>query len=405
MKCSPIWTETEALLASGARRIIHQGGQNSGKTVNILGALAKTLSEEREPSVNTVTSQSFPHLKGGALRDFETYIYPTFKRAISKYHRTDHLFTFTSGSILEFKVFETEMAAHGPKRKRLFINEANTFPYPIFFQLDSRSDQTIIDYNPSLQFWAHEKLHHQDGNHLLISDHTHNPFLSPSKHQEIEDICIFGRDDDGKIIFNDKGEPLVIRGDYELWKVYARGLTGNIQGIIFPKWQMIDEYDYPEDTDSIYSIDFGYTNDPSALIKQTLVGNTLFIKELAYESPLSAREIVRLLRANDFSFEESPLYCEHDPDMIRELRKFGVYNALAARKGAGSIKAGIRLLNTFDVRYTNNSKNIHKERSLYIYEFDKVSGKFTNIPIEYNNHAMDAIRYGTYSHYLRAEAA
>jgi phage terminase large subunit len=392
MKASPIFSETESLLLRGARRIIHQGGQNSGKTVNILGALAKVLSQETEASVNTVTSQSFPHLKGGALRDFETYVYPTFKGAISKYHRTDHLFTFKSGSILEFKVFETEMAAHGPKRKRLFINEANTFPYPIFFQLDSRSDQTIIDYNPSLQFWAHTHLIGQDGNHLLISDHTHNPFLSKEKHQEIENICQF--DASGK----------VVRGDYELWKVYARGLTGNIQGIIFPNWQIIDSCDYPNE-DSVYSVDFGYTNDPTCLVKQTLVGNTLFIKELAYESPLSSRAIVQILRANDFSFEESPLYCEHDPDMIRELRKFGVYNALAARKGPGSIKAGIRLLNTFDVRYTNDSRNIHKEKSMYIYEWDKVSQKFTNIPIEYNNHAMDAIRYGTYSHYLRAEAA
>lgn len=405
MKISPIFTETEELLLRGARRIIHQGGQNSGKTVNILGALAKVIAEDTQATVNTVTSMSFPHLKGGALRDFETYVYPTFKPAIKKYHRTDHLFTFSNDGILEFKVFETEMAAHGPKRKRLFINEANTFPYPIFFQLDSRSDQTIIDYNPSLQFWSHSHLIGQDGNHLLISDHTHNPFLTPEKHKEIEDICQFAYEDDGVTVkLTETGEPVVLRGDFELWKVYARGLTGNIQGIIFPNWQICDESDYP-DEDSIYSIDFGYTNDPTALVKQTLIGNTLFIKELAYESPLSSRDIVRILAANNFSFEESPLYCEHDPDMIRELRKFGVYNALAARKGPGSIKAGIRLLNTFDVRYTNTSRNVHKEKTMYIYEWDKIAQKFTNIPIEYNNHAMDAIRYGTYSHYLRAEAA
>src|SRR5580765_6302095 len=106
----------------GVRRIIHQGGQWSGKTVGILQALATLCNEEEEYSTTTITSMSMPHLKGGALRDFEDYVYPSFKHAIKKYHRTDHVFTFNSGSKIEFKAFENEMTARGAKRKRLFIN-------------------------------------------------------------------------------------------------------------------------------------------------------------------------------------------------------------------------------------------------------------------------------------------
>lgn len=377
MKVSPIFSQTLEKLRYGVRRIIHQGGQWSGKTVNILAAYATLCAEETDGAVTTVTSMSFPHLKGGALRDFEMYVYPHFKGVIKKYHKTDHLFTFNSGGLLEFRVFENEMAARGQKRKRLFINEANFFDKMVYFQLDSRSEQTVIDYNPSIRFWAHEDLIGQPGNDLIISDHRHNPFLTAAKHAEIEAIK-----------------------DPELWKVYARGATGNVMGVIFPNWDMIDDGDFP-DEDCIFSIDYGYTNDPTALIKQVLIGETLFVKELAYEVGLPPKNIVQILKANGYT-KEQPLYSEHDGDMIKALRNLGI-TVFPARKGQGSVNAGIELLKQWNVKYTASSRNLHKERGKYIWEPDKKTGKLTNIPIDSNNHCFDAIRYGAYSRYLRQE--
>lgn len=422
MNVSPIYSKTIELLLAGTRRIVSQGGQYSGKTVNHLGALAELCATEKPdgitPVTTTVTAQSFPHIKGGALRDFEDYVYPSFKNQIKSYHKTDHLFTFNSGMKMEFRVFESEMAARGHKRKRLFINEANSFPYMIFFQLDSRSEQTILDYNPSIRFWAHEKLIGYPENATIYSDHRHNPFLSDAKHQEIENHCVFDyvKDEYGnikldckgnKIIkLNDKGQPRILRGDYELWKVYARGLTGNVSGVIFPDWEMIDDDDFPgdKDLDWVYSTDFGYTVDPTVLIKQAKVGDTLFVKELAYETGLPAINQVQILRANGFDPDISPLYCEHDWDMIRQLRQHGALYAVQANKGQGSIKAGIDLLKQVKVKYPCSSKNIHRERSLYVWEKDKDTGKELNIPIDANNHTFDAIRYGYYTRYLKTGA-
>lgn len=407
MQVTNIFTETVKHLELGTRRLIHQGGTYSGKTVNILPALAKCASEEDDGGVTTVTSMSLPHLKGGALRDFETFVYPQFKGAIKQYHKTDHLFTFKSGSIIEFKVFENEMTARGPKRKRLFVNEANKMDYLIWFALDGRSDQSIIDYNPSVRFWAHTELIGQPGNIQFISDHRGNPFLTPSKHAEIEGICQFKKDENGNIVWyvnpsSGLKEPVILRGDYELWKVYARGLTGNVTGVIFPDWEIIDNNDFPKDEDFIWGIDFGYTIDPTAIMKLCLIGDTLYIDEIAYESGIPGNSIINLLKSSKFDMEESVLYAEHDPDMVRDLRNLGIANVFPARKGQGSVNAGIQLLKQYKVKYTARSRNLNRERSMYVWETEKDTGRLTNVPVDNNNHTFDAIRYAAYTKYLRA---
>lgn len=385
MDGSILYTRNLELMRMGTRRIVNQGGQWSGKTVNILAALATLCAEETpsgtEPIVTTVTAQSFPHLKGGALRDFETFVYPEFKSSIKQYHKTDHLFTFHSGMALEFKSFENEMAARGSKRKRLFVNEANTFDYMVWFQLDSRAEQSIIDYNPSARFWSHEKIIGQPGTELIISDHRHNPFLTEAKHKEIEGYT------------------------GELFKVYSRGLTGNVTGVIFPNWEMIDDDDFPKESETAepftFSIDFGYTVDPTCIIKQVLIGDTLYVKELSYAPGLSPLEIMLIMRANGYVDGVNPFFCEWDKDMIRDLRHHGASYAMPATKGPGSIKAGIALLNRWKVKYTCSSQNLHRERSVYVYEVDKVTQLPTNMPIDRHNHCFDAIRYGAYTRYLK----
>ena len=386
MKVSPIYHATVDELRKGpeyTRIVDHQGGTASGKTVNILGALA-TLAMDDTTGVTTITGPSFPHLKAGALRDFEMYVYPSFQYAIKSYHKTDHLFTFKSGHVLEFKVFENEMLARGPKRKRLFVNEANKMPWDIFFQLNSRSEQSVIDYNPSIRFWAHERVKGEEGTKSFISDHRHNPFLSAQKHREIESYYDFKT---GK-------------GSLEVFKVYARGLTGNVTGLVFPNWEMIDDDLYSKNEDFFWGIDFGYTNDPTCIIKAYRIGKTIFLKEIFYEVGASASQIAQVLIANGYSKSCEHVYCEHDPQMIRELHRWGI-RAKNALKGQGSIQNGILLCNQFDIKYTSSSRNMKREQGLYVYEEDKVTGKHTNVPVDRNNHSFDAARYAIYSKYFR----
>lgn len=394
MFVSSIYTETKDLLQT-RRRIVHQGGQSSGKTVNILGAIADVVA--REPKIATVTSMSFPHLKAGAMRDFERFVMPSFSDAIKQYRKTDHVALFDSGGLIEFKTYETEFDARGAKRDILFVNEANTFDYMTWFQLDSRSNVSVIDYNPTIRFWAHEKVIDEPGTAFRRSWHEHNPFLTADKHREIENIATFDYDKDGNVKLTKDGKPKILKGDLELWKVYARGITGNVQGVIFSDWTMVEdiEWDSP-----FFAIDFGYTNDPTAIVKMERAGESIFVEEIAYQTgSMTPRRIKMMLESNGYD-NNCVVYCEHDGDMIKQLRLLGV-NAIAARKGAGSIKAGIEKLKEYKVYY--KGRNLKTELSMYIWVVDK-EGRTTNVPIDANNHLIDATRYGAYTHFYRRAA-
>ena len=374
MKASIIFEETITLLRNRQRRIVHQGGQSSGKTVNILAAIMVYCSEV-PMTVATVTSMSFPHLKAGALRDFEKYCYDEFRGCIRSYHKTNHVFSLWNGSVIEFKTYEDEFSARGAKRQILFINEANTFDYMTYYQLDSRSELTILDYNPTIRFWCHDKVIGEPGTAFRISDHRHNPFLTKEKHEEIEK-----------------------QKDFELWKVYARGVTGNVKGLIYTGWQMVESF---PDIDYFFSIDYGYTNDPTALVRIGRDGNNIFVDEIAYTTGnFPPRMIANTLKLNGFK-DSSILYSEHDPDMVKQLMMLGI-RAVNARKGDGSLKAGIEKVKEYNVYYTAKSRNIKRELGLYSWQVDQL-GNPTNVPIDANNHALDAIRYGVYSHFYRGK--
>jgi len=365
------------------RRIIHQGGQYSGKTVNIIIALcchaiyntSRRLGYKSE--VITITAESMPSLKGGALRDFEDFCLPYLNQFILQYNRSDRVITFKSGSKMEFKSFDMERKGRGAKRTRLFVNEANSFDYMTFFQLDSRTDiQTIVDYNPTVQFWVHDELIGQPGNQLFISDHRHNPFLTEEKHAQIEGIK-----------------------DEQLWRVYARGKTGNIVGTIYPNWKVIEEM--PVEENVFWGLDFGYTNDPTALVKCVRIGENIFIHECCYTAGLTPSQLLSILKANGYN-DDQVVYCEHDPDIISQLSELGII-AIRARKGPGSINAGILKVKEYNVFYTYTSKNIKLELNRYVWTLDKHTGKPTNAPIDNYNHLMDAVRMAVYTRYHMGE--
>ena len=338
--------------------------------------------------VITVTGESIPNLKKGAYRDAEA-IYggsKALKHLVKFWNRSERIILFHNGSLIEFVSNLTEQSAKNGKRDYLFANEANGISWPIFFQMAIRTrKQIFLDYNPTAAFWAHDNLIGTSPEQndlsatvrLIISDHRHNNFLTPDEHRKIEGIK-----------------------NKELWRVYARGLTGNLEGLIYPDWKKIPDDMFPKDAPIFGGLDFGYTNDPTAGVKVARVGNNIYLHELCYSPGITPENTKQIFMSEGFTSSHS-IYCDHDPDIIAQLRRLDVY-AMPARKGKGSIRAGIFKMYDYNVYYTESSKNLHEERSRYMWKLDPDNGKPTNAPEDAWNHLMDAARYAVYTHFYKS---
>lgn len=381
---------------STADIVVNQGGTDSTKTYSILQVLGVIAVYTKPPLIDpiiTVLSESVPNARKGAYRTWKGIVAstPEFENAVKDWNESDRVITFKSGWIFEFVGATDEQNAKQGKRQYLFANEANGISWLIFWQMAKRTRvRTFIDYNPSAPFWAHENLINKPEPsmndlfakvQLIISDHRHNPFLNAQDHEKTENI-------------KDSG----------LWKVYARGITGNLTGLIFPNWTMIEDEVFANLSEDrkIGGLDFGYTNDPTAGVKVVRIAGNVYFHELCYETAFPPRQILDVYRSVGFKEkDQEPIYCEHDGDMIRQLRQLGLYT-VPARKGPGSIKAGIMKLNEYNVFFTASSKNIDYERKRYMWLKDPDTGKSTNEPVDQFNHLMDACRYAVYTHFYHA---
>lgn len=350
--------------------IVNQGGSSSGKTYSILQVLFTKAIQEY--NVITVVGESIPNLKAGALRD-ALDIYnssPILKSLISDYNRTDRIFQFVNGSIMEFKSYETPQGAKSGKRDYLFINEAQGISKEVFNELHIRTKkQTYIDYNPNAEFWVHEDIIGQPDSKLFISDHRHNPFV-PQK-------------------IRDKIEALRYK-DMELFKVYARGLTGKIEGLVFRNFDIVDSVPFGAELIGV-GIDWGFTNDPTTVIKVFRFNSEIYIDELLYQTGLTNADIISKLNSFGVTRFNSIVADSAEPKSIEDLNRGG-FNVEGAKKGADSIINSIDTLKQFKINITRNSTNTIKEFRSYKWATDS-SGKTINKPVDFNNHAIDAIRY------------
>lgn len=352
--------------------IVNQGGTSSGKTYSILQVLFCRAIEETN-IVITVAGQDIPNLKVGAIRDAQGIVdgTPPFREQIESYNKTDRVYKFKNGSVIEFNSYDDEQDAKSGKRDYLFINEANGIRKAIYDQLALRTrKQVFIDYNPNEEFWVHEHLINEPTTQLFISDHRHNPFLPQAVHDKIEALKY---------------------KDPELFKVYGRGFTGKIEGVIFRDWHIVD--DIPKDATFVGAgLDFGFTNDPTAFVAVYKQDGELWIDELIYETGLTNPEICQKLFHRGFDKNCEIVADSAEPKSIREIQSDGFY-ILPAQKGPDSIRIGINILKRYRLNITKRSTGLRKEIKGYKYKVDKTTGKTLNEPVDFNNHALDALRY------------
>ena len=353
------------------RVVVNQGGTSSGKTYAIMQVLF-LLAMQQPDTIVTVCGQDVPNLKKGAYRDATAIrnnsdVLPVVFPYINEGER---IFKCINGSIIEFSSFKDAQDAKSGKRDYLFINEANGIPYDVYWQLAIRTRKRIfIDYNPTARFWVHDELLGRKGVRLIISDHRRNRFLTAEEHERIESI-----------------------EDAELWKVYARGLTGKITGLVLTRWDIVDALPPREEWKmSAYGLDFGFTNDPSALEHVVEAHGDLYIDELVYATGLTNPDIAHRAQYGGVTRDDQLVADCAEPKSIRELQAQGLW-VTASPKGADSIVSGLDILRRYRLHVTRRSLGIISNLRSYKWASDR-DGNMTNKPEDKNNHGIDAVRY------------
>lgn len=351
--------------------VVNQGGTSSGKTYALLQCIFRHAYEEPN-SILTIAGQDLPNLKVGAIRDAEEIVSQSerLQSLIQTYNKSDYTYHFRNGSIIEFKSYANAQDAKSGKREYLFMNEANGLTWDIWQELNIRTaKKSYLDYNPNEEFWVHEKLIGGTNVLLIISDHRHNAYVAQKIRDKIEAL---------------KDQ------DIELWKVYARGQTGKIEGLIFRNTNIVEGVPYGAKLISS-GLDFGFTNDPTSFVQIYDLGGELYVDELIYETRLTNPDISAKLRQFGVSRNELIYADSAEPKSIQEILNEG-FNIQPVQKGPDSVKMGISILWRYKINITSRSTGLRREIQSYKWKVGK-DGKPLNEPIDLFNHSIDAMRY------------
>ncbi len=372
---TPVFTANlQAYESKLYRGIYNEGSTRSSKTYSEM-QLAAYICSHPELYGNrqiSVVSPSLPHLKKGARKDFLEVADDWGFFREDDFNRTDNIYHFDK-SYVEFFGAEDSTKVRGPGRDILICNELNLIPEDTFRQLAIRTKDIIIaDYNPADEYSYVYKLADDPRNKKIHSTYLNNKGnLTQAQIDEIESL----KD-----------------ADENLWKVYGLGLRGTSSETIYTHWKIVEEL--PGRGERFYGQDFGY-NVASALIDIEYYEGGIYWDEVIYETKLTTGDLIERYKENNVS-KHREIFCDAaEPKTIEELNRAG-YNAKAADK---DVTEGIRKVKSLPLYITRRSINTRKEAGAYKWQVKEVNGekRVLDEPVKFNDHAMDAGRYGTFT--------
>lgn len=362
------------------------GGTSAGKTYGVLPILIDKATKNNLLEISVV-SESIPHLRKGAIKDFLKIMKATGRYIDSNWNRTLLTYHFSTGSYIEFFSADQEDKVRGPRRNILYINECNNINFETYHQLAIRTDMEIwLDYNPTHEFWIHTELKDDEDSEEITLTYKDNEGLSQSIVKEIEKALKKGFNKYEGLSLIELFSESNIKNNFwsNWWRVYGLGLTGSLEGVIFNNWTIINSV--PSDARLVGSgLDFGYTNDPTSLINVYEYNGKRVLDEICYRTGLLNNQIASYIG------KETVYADSAEPKSIDEIKLQGK-DVRPVTKGSDSIKYGIQVMQGQEYLVTARSVNLIKEFRNYTWAVDK-NGIKLNKPIDSWNHAIDAVRY------------
>lgn len=349
------------------------GGTSAGKTISIEQLLIDDAQSDTKPTLTSIVSESFPHLKKGAIRDFKNIMQQHRYWDDARWNATDSFYTLETGSIIEFFSADQPAKVRGPRRDRLFVNEGNNIPYETWDQLLVRTKEYAwCDWNPTTEFWAYtEVIGKRDDVDVCVLTYKDNEALDASIVSEIESH----------------------KGNKNWWKVYGEGQLGEVEGRIYVGWQIID--DIPHNARLVRrGLDFGYSQDPAALVDIYEYDGGYIWDEQLYQKGMSNQAIAQFIK--NLSDPQTLVIADSaEPKSIDEIKMYGI-NILPTTKGPGSVNQRIQFVQSKRISITKRSVNTIKEQRNYLWKTDK-DGRILPIPEDGNDHGLDGGGYAMQS--------
>lgn len=367
-------TATQKLLKLDKRIKAVGGGASASKTISILLLLidkAQVAANANEQLLISVVSESLPHLKRGAMRDFLNIMEGHKYFSEASWNRTDYIYNFSPTVKIEFFGVDTPDKVRGPRRDILFMNEANNCKLEAFEQLSLRTRQEIwLDWNPTHEFWFYTDvlIHRADDLDFITLTYKDNEALSAGEVADLESH----------------------KHNVNWWKVYGLGELGDVTGRIYSDWATdLDAIPHEARLERL-GLDFGYANDPAVLVGIYFYNGGYIVDELIHRTHMSNRKIADYI--NNSMFPNALVIADSaEPKSIAEMQEYGV-NIIGAQKGPGSRNQGIQYVQDQRMSITKRSTKVIKSYRNYMWKTDK-DGNILDIPDHEFSDAMDAVRY------------
>jgi phage terminase large subunit len=367
LQTTRIFSENLEAYQRGKRRALNEGGTASSKTWSILQLLIIIAQQTKEPLLISCVSESLPHLKRGVIRDFFRILDESPENN-PRYNKTEQVYTFGLGKI-EFFGADESAKVRGPRRDILFINEGNNVPWETARGLDIRTARfTFVDWNPVSEFWCHEHWIGQPENAYIHSTYKDAVRVLPP---EVVANIESNRDKDPN-----------------WWAIYGEGKLGKIEGLVFPVFKQCKELPAG---DIFYGLDFGFSTDVTALIKNVVVGDKLYSQQLIYERGLTNPDIAARMTELGVTKHSDEIFADSaEPKSIEEIYQHG-FNIKGAPKGPGSVEYGRQKIRQYYQHWTEDSLECIKEQRNHRYLPDK-NGKLTDKTTHQWSHGCDDAR-------------
>lgn len=355
------------------------GGTSASKTISIVMWLID-YAQCHKNEIISIVSESFPHIKRGSMRDFENIMRSRDYFNEDRWNKTDSIYTFESGSKIEFFSADQPDKVRGPRRDVLFVNEVNNVPFETFTQLEVRTRKIVwLDFNPVSEFYWYTDVAPYMEHDFITLTYRDNEALSVEEIASLEQY---------------KSNP----NKANWWRVYGEGMLGEATGRIYTGWQQIDFIPHEARLEG-YGLDFGYTNDPTAIVALYKYNDGFILHEIAYAKELSNRAIADIFLNN---YRAIVIADSAEPKSIDEIKSYGI-NIVGATKGQGSVSQGIQYVQDQRISVTKDSTNILKEYKSYLWLTDPKNGKSLGEPSSPIDHTMDAIRYVFSKNFIKLE--